>query len=133
MKINEKVDMRDTRNAIVVPGLSRNARGILVVVTIMVGVLVMAALMGVSNHYAQANATPVLLHNVKIDKVLNTVRSGRSSETVTNTVVKGYTKSGKYVVTKLTDDKTPSVTKSGKDSLSTTLYKDDMNRYYTTK
>lgn len=133
MKTIEKIDMRHERNVVVVPGLSREASGILVVVTIMVGALVMAALMGVSNHYAQANATPVLLHNVKIDKALNTVRSGKSDKTVTDTVVKGYTKSGKYVVTTLTDNKTPSVTKSGKNSLLTTLYKDGFNRYYATK
>lgn len=133
MKISEKVDMRDMKNLAVDSGLSSVRRVVLVGITVVVAGAILAIAGGIWNHHAQANATPVLLHNVKIDKAIRNEGTGKSHNLVTKTVVKGFTKSGKYVVTTLIDNKTPSVTRSGKNSLSTTLYKDDSNRYYAAK
>lgn len=133
MNTSEKIDMRDMKTVAVDSDRTSVDRIVLVGIAVMVAAAILVIIGGISNYYAQANATSVLLHNVKIDKAIRNEGTGKTHSLATKTVVKGYTKSGKYIVTTLTDNKTPSVTKSGKNSLSTTIYKDDLNRYYATK
>lgn len=81
------------------------------------------------NSFDKANALPVKIYDAKINKKIQTQRSGKSSEVRTYIYIEGVTKNNKHVNAFLRDNKAPSIHKSDTGVASATIYKGDLGYY----
>lgn len=81
------------------------------------------------NSFDKANALPVKIYDVKINKKIQTERSGKSSDVKTYIYIEGVTKNNKHINELLRDNKIPSIHKSDNGVASATIYKGDLGYY----
>lgn len=81
------------------------------------------------NGFDKANALPVKIYDAKINKKIQTQRSGKSSDVRTYIYIEGVTKNNKHINELLRDNKIPTIHKSDNGESSATIYKGDLGYY----